>query len=310
MINVLSKIFPVFFMIILGIISKKKNLISQKGREGINDLVFKVLFPIMIFNLLFSADFKTQYLLVIIYILISYLFILFIGKLLSNFTGKKYSSFSNLLLITQECGSVALPLFLSICPGSSVMTIIDLASLITCFIILPVIVQKKTSESNNIKEILINTIKNPFVIAVILGLFGNFTGLYNVLYNSDLFDLYSSVVNMATTPIVSIILFGIGYDIKFEKETFIQVSKLILVRILLYVLVIFGFFLLFPSLMKEKEFMIAVIIYFTSPVGFGTVPIISPLFKDKDDASYASAFVSGCMIISLMIYVFTIIFII
>ena len=50
--NALSTLFPVFFMIILGMIARIKNFISPKQKEGANHIVFNVLFPILIFNVL------------------------------------------------------------------------------------------------------------------------------------------------------------------------------------------------------------------------------------------------------------------
>ena len=46
--SALSTLFPVFFMIILGMIARIKNFISPKQKEGANHIVFNVLFPILI----------------------------------------------------------------------------------------------------------------------------------------------------------------------------------------------------------------------------------------------------------------------
>lgn len=48
--NALSTLFPVFFMIILGMIARIKGFISPEQKEGVNHIVFNILFPILIFN--------------------------------------------------------------------------------------------------------------------------------------------------------------------------------------------------------------------------------------------------------------------
>ena len=55
--------------------------------------------------------------------------------------------------------------------------------------------------------------------------------------------------------------------------------------------------------------MMAVIIYLMSPSGAGLVPVISPLFKDEDDAAFASAFIPLYLVITLIVYTCVVIFI-
>ena len=57
--SALLTLFPVFFMIILGMIARIKNFISPKQKEGANHIVFNVLFPILIFNVLFTAKIRS-----------------------------------------------------------------------------------------------------------------------------------------------------------------------------------------------------------------------------------------------------------
>lgn len=61
--------------------------------------------------------------------------------------------------------------------------------------------------------------------------------------------------------------------------------------------------------MVDKTFMIAPMIYFMSPTGFGLLPVIEPLYKSEDDASFTSAFVSIFMIVTLLVYTCIVIFI-
>jgi hypothetical protein len=62
--------------------------------------------------------------------------------------------------------------------------------------------------------------------------------------------------------------------------------------------------------MSDKVFMIAPIIYFMSPTGFGLIPVISPLYKDEDDATFASAFLSMFMIVTLIVYTILVVFVV
>ena len=144
---------------------------------------------------------------------------------------------------------------------------------------------------------------------MIVGLVLNFTGIYDLLIASQFGEMITGTLSQATTPIVSMILFILGYHLNVDKKTLVPILKLMGIKIVYYAMVIAGFFILFPAQMADKTFMMAPIIYFMCPTGFGLMPVIAPLYKYEDDASFTSAFVSIFMIITLIVYTLVVIFI-
>lgn len=307
--SALTTLFPVFFMLALGFISRLKGWITPEQKAGANAIIFKILFPILILNLMCNATIEMEHIKIIGYVFIIYLLALFVGKLVSRFTGKEYAHFSLYLLTAVEGGNVALPLYLSIVGTSSNTVLFDIAGTVVSFIIFPILVAKEASSGTTTKELIKNIFTNSFVIAVLIGLFLNFTGLYSMLLASSFGDMITGTLSQATTPIVSMILFILGYDLNIDKKTLKPILKLMSVKIVYYALVIIGFFVLFPTQMADKTFMMAPIIYFMCPTGFGLMPIISPLYKNEDDAAFTSAFVSIFMIVTLIVYACVVIFI-
>ena len=110
----IETIFPVFFMILLGLISRIKGWITPEQKEGANKIVFTILFPIMIFNVLFTSHIEAQAISIVIYVLSAFSIALVIGFLVRNITGKKWAHFSPFYMTTNEGGNVALPLYTSI----------------------------------------------------------------------------------------------------------------------------------------------------------------------------------------------------
>lgn len=178
-----------------------------------------------------------------------------------------------------------------------------------CFVIIPVIVAKISAGKVSFKQLVKKIFSNSFVIAVILAMILNFSGVYNFLATSQFIDIYTNTIEMVTGPIVGMILFIIGYNLNINKETLNVIIKMITVRVLFYFLVILGFFIIFPELMADEIYLMAVLIYFMSPTGFALPMQISPLYQNEDDASFTSAFISLNMIITLIVYVFVVIFI-
>ena len=307
----LTTLFPVFFMIGLGAIARIKNWITPEQKDGANNIVFNVLFPIMIFNVLFTAKIEVSVIWVIIYVFIAFVLTMVIGKLISGFTGKELAHISPYLLTTCEGGNVALPLYTSIVGLSyaSNTVIFDIAGSFIAFVVIPILVAKSTAGKTNNKDLLKTIFTNSFVIAVTLALILNLSGFYNFLSQTPFINVYTSTITQATAPIVGMILFIIGYNLKIKKETLPSLLKLLSVRLVLYVCIIAGFFIFFPHMMADKIYMIAVLIYFMSPTGFAVPMLISPLNKSEEDADFQSAFISLFMVITLIVYTVIVIFI-
>ena len=307
--TVLTTLFPVFFMLLLGLVSHIKGWVTVNQKNGANSIIFKILFPVLVFNLMANANIELSHISIILYVYIAYLVILVIGKFITQHITKKYQKFAPYLLTVVEGGNVALPLYLSIVGQSSTTVIFDLGGIMICFITIPILIAKEVSAGSSYKDIIKSIFTNTFVIAVILGLFMNFTSLYELLLASSFGDMISTTINQVTAPIIPMILFILGYDLNIDSHNLKPVLRLIAVKFVYYAFVILGFFVLFPELMADKSFMMAPIIYFMCPTGFGLMPIIEPLYQDEDDASFTSAFVSIFMIVTLFVYTMVVIFI-
>ena len=205
---------------------------------------------------------------------------------------------------------MALPLYLSIVGASSNTVIFDLAGSTIAFIILPILVARSAKAGTSLNSLLKTIFTNSFVIAVLLGITLNLLGVYRWLSNTDFIELYTNTMNMATSPIVGLILFVIGYNLVIHMDTLVDVLKFLSIRTAFYILVIVGFFILFPNMMADRLFMIAVIIYFMSPMGFSIPILISPLMKSDDDVNFGSAVISLGMIITLLVYAGIVIFVV
>lgn len=301
---------PVFLMMALGIVARTRKWITPVQKDGAKKIVFSILFPVLIFNIVFASELSVSTLLIVGYVTFGFILAYLIGKAITRFTGKTYAHISPYLLTTCEGGNVALPLYVSIVGASHAINIVtfDMAGTIIAFVIVPVLVAKQSAGDMDLGDLVKKIFSNSFVLAVLFGLLLNLTGIYHMLQNSMFFEMYHNSISMITSPITAMILFSLGYDLKVDADIIKPIVKLGLGRIMTGLLIILGFFLVFPSLMQEKIFMIAVFLYFMSPTGFALPMQLAPLCKDEGDDSFMSAFISLFMIVTLSAYVLIVLF--
>lgn len=302
----LTTLFPVFMMIALGCFCRIKGIVSVSQKDGANHIIFNILFPILIFNIILTAKLQASAILIVAYVLLGFIISMIIGRII--FKGKL--DFAHYMLTTCEGGNVALPLYTSIVgiAYASNTVVYDLAGTIMAFIIIPILVMKQGSSNTSTKELIKTICQNSFVQAVFLGLVLNLLGAYSYLSTTQFIDVYTSTINTLTQPIVGMILFIIGYNLKINLDTLGSILKLLVLRIVLYVGIILGFFVFFKDLMADPIYRIGVFIYFMCPTGFAMPMLISPILKDGDD-DFLSAFISLGMVITLVVYTIIVLFI-
>ncbi len=295
---------PVFFMVLIGQLCRLKKWITPEQKDGVNTVIFNILFPMMIFNILFTTDFSEDHLGIVTYVFFAFAFMILAGHMLCYLFPDRFSSLSPYLLTTTEGGNVALPLYTSIAgmQNASNTVVFDIAGSLICFVIVPILISWKSASQTSLKGQLKVIFTNSFVLATLSGILLNLLGIRGFLEQSAFWDLYKTAMSTVTAPIAPMILFVIGYNLSISKDSISPILHLLAVRICLYLLVIGGFFLLFPERMAEPVYMIAVLIYFTCPTGFGIPAIISPIMKDESEKEFASAFISVHMIITLIVY--------
>lgn len=216
----LQTLAPIFFMAGLGWLARTRKWITPAQKDGANQIVFGLLFPIMVFNLLASSTLQPSIAGIVAVILICYCVFYFLGKTLLRRLFGPYATISPFLLTTAEGGNFALPLFLSIVgtqsPSAGDPMLLDLAGVAFCFLIIPLLLPGYTDKKASGREIVQSIIHSPMVIAAFSGLFLNVTGLYAWMQQTSWFGLYSQIMSTITAAILPLILFIIGFNLEFS----------------------------------------------------------------------------------------------
>ena len=302
----IAKLFPVFFVLLMGLYARKRNWISHEQNDGIKSLALGILFPFLIYNIVADASLDKQIGVEIVYLIGVWIFVYFLGRLFCRIMPKELSELSPFLLLTCEGGAVALPLYISVVGSAYAVNLIpfDLAGILVNFIFVPTVLQLKQSNKFQLLPLVKNVVSAPFVIAAVLGFITNLTGLQDMLLKNEIFGhLYENTIATLTAPIAALILFSLGYSINLKKSYLMPLVKLAGIRILFCTGIIASFFLLFPSKMANPIFLFGVLLYFYCPTGFPVPLQIKDILDNEEKEEFVSAFISMFLLIALAVYV-------
>lgn len=302
----IAKLFPVFFVLLMGLYARKRNWISHEQNDGIKSLALGILFPFLIYNIVADASLDKQIGVEIVYLIGVWIFVYFLGRIFCRIMPKELSELSPFLLLTCEGGAVALPLYISVVGSAYAVNLIpfDLAGILVNFIFVPTVLQLKQSNKLQLLPLVKNVVSAPFVIAAVLGFITNLTGLQVMLLKNEIFgSLYENTMATLTAPIAVLILFSLGYSINLKKSYLMPLVKLAGIRILFCTGIIASFFLLFPSKMANPIFLFGVLLYFYCPTGFPVPLQIKDILDNEEKEEFVSAFISMFLLIALAVYV-------
>ena len=147
-------------------------------------------------------------------------------------------------------------------------------------------------------------ISAPFVIAALLAVITNLTGLQRLLSQSSTFgSIYENTMNAIIAPVSGLILFSLGYSIRLKKGYLSSLFKLAVIRLIFCSGIIASFFLVFPEKMESPVFSLGVILYFYCPTGFPVPLQIREILDFDEKEEFVSAFISLFLLIALVVYV-------
>lgn len=147
-------------------------------------------------------------------------------------------------------------------------------------------------------------IKTPVIIAIILGIIFQKTGLINLFQKNILLSSFLETLRLLANITVPMIALVIGYELGFKKKNLpLAISTVILRHIILLILAfILNETLILRILHLDKVFQSALFTMFILPA-----PFIIPLYmrdEDKEDAEFIASVLALNTISTLILFIF------
>lgn len=209
--RILEIVFPIFAAVVLGMLARKRHLVTPEGNRGLQQFVTGIGLPCVVFNSCLSASIGTQALASMALVLS----LLLVGTFWALGPGKRRFPHHNLpmLFAAQESGMLGIPLFMTLFGAAQAyrVGVLDLAQTITAFPIIALLTSD-VGENPTPVQIVKTALRSPLIILALCGLALNLTGAASVLEHIGVLKLVTGVTSFMAQPVSAVILFSVGYN--------------------------------------------------------------------------------------------------
>ena len=298
LLNIAQVIAPILAAVALGMIARRKEIMTAQEVRGLQQFVMKFGLPCVIFNSCLTADIGAESLTSMILVIPSVL----LGTLWAFRARKKALPYHNLpqLFTAQETGMLGIPLFMILFGADQAyrMGVLDLAQAVTAY---PTIAILSAASSENLspKAIIKSVITSPFLIMSLLGLGLNISGIGGWLDNLGIRSIITESTGFLGQPISALMIFAVGYNFSLEKgsrSTIFKISAGHFLFFALWGLLIQGILLLIPNVDAQTRW--ALVLYCALPASY----LAPTLGRSQEDFTMASGVCSLLTIPALLVF--------
>ena len=296
--SIAQVIAPILAAVALGIIARRKELMTEQEVRGLQQFVMKFGLPCVIFNSCLTADIGAESLTSMILVIPSVL----LGTLWAFRARKKALPYHNLpqLFCAQETGMLGIPLYMILFGTAEAyrMGVLDLAQAVTAYPTIAILSSVST-ENPSPKAIVKNVLSSPFLIMSAIGLALNISGIGGWMDSNGLRAVITESTGFLGQPISALMIFAVGYNFSLEKgsrSTIFRISAGHFLYFAVWGLVIQGILCLIPGVDAMTRW--ATLLYCFLPASY----LAPTLGRSKEDFTVASGVCSLLTIPALAVF--------
>ena len=294
-IMLLQKVLPVFLVLMLGILCRKRHLLDRAGINALKKVAVDIALPAVMFSAFATAEYSLKSICVPLIMFAVCCIALFLGFQLCRRL-KIAGRLSPYVSAGFEAGMLGYALFAILFPSEKVSSfaMVDLGQVLFVFTVYKIMLAGKSNAGDALKEAL----SSPTVWAILLGLAVGATGLYGALKPSGISSLLDALTDFVSAPTSVLILLSIGYDlvpseICWSKTVIIVVMRVVIMAIVLGLALLINRYVLGGAMHTG-----ALVLLMTLPP-----PYVLPVFTEAgDERVQISSSLSVLTLLSIVIF--------
>ena len=295
LIRVLETALPVFLTLGLGMLCRRRKLLSREGVAALKSVAVNITLPAVLFAAFATADYSPESVAIPLVIFALCGIALIFGAAVPRLLRVK-GKLTLYLMTGFEAGMLGYGLFALLFRGesNSSFAIIDLGQVLFVFTVYKSLLSGKGGIRSALREALVS----PVLWAIIAGLLFGATGLYNKLAPSGVSGILDSIANFIAAPTSAVILLTIGYDLVPGEIRWRETAAIVGLRVLIMGAMLGLAMLVNRVLLGGAMHAGALVLMFILPP-----PYVLPVFADaEDERATISSALSALTLLSIALF--------
>lgn len=294
----LEAVLPVIITLLLGVLIRKRSLMTERGIADLKALIVNVCIPAAMFVNFYSTDLNGTIALLILLMMGTMIAAYVIGVVLKRVLHIE-QEFMPYLCTTIEGGMLGYALYILLFGQENLyhMALIDLGTAIFMFGYLITKLRLRSEGSVSGKDIL-KGFATPINIAIILGLGCNLIGLGTVIQTSAAGAIINTVCSFISAPVGFLILIAVGFGLDFSHVQWSVTMKTICSRAVIFAITgVAAYQLIIRMIPGDEYYKYGIILAFILPPSYAF-----SAYTREDEESYVGSVLAVYLIITLIGY--------
>ena len=295
-IEVLRTVLPVLLMLMIGMLCRRRRLVSREGVNALKNVVVNITLPAV----LLKAFATTRYTFMDVAVPLLMFAVCFIAWALGKAAGRALgmtSRFVPFLTTGFEAGMLGYALFNMLYGASRTAEFarIDLGQVLFVFTLYKVLLAVDGNEKADAGQLFREMALSPIIIAIVAGVLLGATGLYRAMIPSGVSGVLDACTSFVAAPTSAIILLTIGYDLVLDDIPWAQTAKVVALRLVIMLALRTALVALLGALWPEANLTAAINVMFILPP-----PFVLPVFADDaNQRTYVSSALSVSTLVAI-----------
>ena len=296
--SLLEVLMPILVCLGLGILARKKAVLTQEQNKGIQQFILKFCIPCVLFNSCLQSKLGSESLVT----MATLLPVLFLSSLFGFWLRKKVIHYHNvpMLFSAHETGMVGLPLCIILFGASEAyrMGVLDMTQGLISIPVM-VILAADTGKNLPIWQIVKRVLLSPMLIMSVLGFALGLSGAADWLDSIGVGPIITATTGFMAQPVSAAILFTIGFNFSLKGEArgkVFRIAGLSLALSTVACLIMQAVLFLVPNVDVKTRWV--VLLYWMLPACF----LAPGLGKNREEDTVASGVCSLTTIVTLIVF--------
>lgn len=227
------KLLPIFVLLVIGFFAKQKKLFSDSFIQGLKVLIINIALPAVLFDAFSTMTLQLSYLLLFVLIFIYCILLYGLGYGLHMLFPKIFKRLYTKGYMTGfEFGMIGVGLFGAIWGMDQlpVIMLIGFGHELFIWFFYAIVISRTTNKSFSLAETMGHFLKTPTIIAIVLGVVVNLTGVRQLMNENMVGQSLLAVIGFLKPLTSPLILIVIGYTMVFYRTHLREIVVYVLSR--------------------------------------------------------------------------------